>query len=167
MRCLLSLLLMGCNIPEGPEPCDLDPSSCRRTRGFYIDPACTLSSELVVEAGEGYDAFEAVGSALEIQTGVQGGSHFFGAVRVGQAALDRYEVLEVTFSLTTPGEDEPHTDRTVVLGDFEPIEVDDEGRVVAYGYLVEVTTGFARDDLYSVSVRDPCGRKGSDTVTLR
>ncbi len=166
MRFALALLLLGCVIPQGPDPCDLDPTSCRRGESFTLDPECTLTGDLVVQAGEGYERFETVGDGLDVQEGFQGGRHFFGAVRVENAALDRYDQLEAHFSLTRPDEEEAYTERTVVLGDFEPIEQDAEGRVVAYGYIVRVDEGSSSGDLYEVSVRDPCGRTGSDTITL-
>ncbi len=178
---LVACVLLGCVFPDAPDPCELDRTGCRSGGGFALDPECMLDGELEVVLGEGYDGFESVGGALDLQNGVQGGQHIFVAVRVKNPALDRYDLLEARFTLTQRFEDadecheqglEPEcewvlAERTLVLGDVEPLQVTGEGAVEAYGFLMVLDRRPSRGDEYAVTVRDPCGRTGRAAIELR
>jgi len=157
-------------IPTPPTICKVDRYACRAAEAFELDPSCTLAGELEVRVGEGYDGFEGIGDRLEVHHGSQGGQHIFAAVRVANPALERYEVLEVRFTVVRADMDCPDVgdpctrtlaERTLVMGQVDPLSADDDGAVEAYGVLLVLDQNPRTGDVYSATVRDPCGREGT------
>src|SRR5688572_2897194 len=73
---------------------------------FELDPSCELDGELVVELGDGTDGFVPLAEGLgpNVFHGSQGGTHMFLGVRIGNLALDRYEVVRVTTGMFDPAQ---------------------------------------------------------------
>lgn len=167
--------------PTSPDPCDGDRFGCSDdTSAFQLDPTCTLTGELAVELGEGEASYQALpqGAPPTIHFGGQGGQHVYLAVRVANAALDRYDKLKVTATAVTlqacPGSDgggpaatcpQPNGRRDLVLGAAHPLRVVD-GLVEEVGILLVLDWWPSdRDRRFEVRVQDPCGREGTAAHT--
>ncbi len=162
--------------PDGEDPCDADRFGCADGQ-LDIDPSCELEGELVVAVGSGEGAFEplAAGEQPPVFTGPQGGQHTLLGVRVENAALDRYDELQVELGIFSAAQcpapeaddlqtpctgDPPAGTRTVVLGDQVPLAVTDAGIVEEHDIVVFVAGLDQPDMVLQAIVVDPCGRHG-------
>ena len=102
MLWVLVLAALGCG-PQGqhssqPDPCRDDLFGCLEPPAqFELDPECFIDGDLDVEIGWGQEVFHDFGEVPEVQYGFQGGQHIFWGIRVSNAALDRYDLLRVTY----------------------------------------------------------------------
>lgn len=171
MRTLLGILALcacGCG-PTLSTPCTTDRFACNDSSdGFVLLSDCTLTEALAVEIGYGQSSFTPLltDGTLPVYSGAQGGQHTFLGVRIANAALDRYDKLEVHFLLTSvdpvgcdewsaiPGGDaissdasgdtssgggaciRKYSERTVVLGQGAKIKKDAKGAVVEVGLVL-------------------------------
>ncbi|MCB9506847.1 MAG: hypothetical protein H6698_02285 [Myxococcales bacterium] len=88
--------------PKDDDPCEIDAFGCRDPSGELPSATCEDMSPLTVEVGWGERAFTGFETPLEIHYGLQGGQHGFFAIRVTNAALDRYDQLRLTISTVAP-----------------------------------------------------------------
>src|SRR5262245_4279217 len=74
------------------------PSGVEMGGEFELDPSCMLDGTLEVELGDGSNGFTplADGESPVTHHGPQGGTHMWIGVRIGNLALDRYDVVRVT-----------------------------------------------------------------------
>lgn len=181
---LAATFVLGCPNP-GPGPCEDDAFGCEVSGGLELDPSCELDGELVVELGWGLDDFSAFDEEpARIWHGFQGGTHTFLGVRVPNAALDRYERIEVTFRhdvieaeclddwpdviLSRDFLEECATgyvnERRVLFGERAAIRTDADGGMVEWGIFLEIP--WSEPTVVSAEVRDPCDRRGFDAVVF-
>lgn len=178
--CLLALPFIwgGFCFPDpDPDPCELDPFRCQDPGVFEYDDSCELTGELQVEVGHGETRFETFDTVPEQHFGGQGGSHIFVAVRVLNAALDRYDKLLVKLDLTTPitgcesdgGDVGSNTctylraTRTVTLGQNGAIRTNSTGAVEEVGIILFDAGSYDEPNTLTATVEDPCRRAGTDT----
>lgn len=167
---------VGCHDCDGgSDPCELDLLGCEDDLDvFAIDPSCGLEGDLEVVLGDGDGAFMALGDgeSPEVHWGMQGGQHIFGAVRVLNPDLERYDMLRVTFGVSWGSLDagsrthelqwESLGSRTVVLGAKQPLVAGPDGAVEETGILV-VLDWWPEGEVRAIDllVEDPCGRTGT------
>ena len=172
----------GCG-PTDPTPCELDRLGCDPTEDpdFYLASCPTdVMGELEVEVGTGESSFEpfSEGGGPIVHYGPQGGQHVFLGARVKNARLDVSPKLKFTFYVgegegcapPQSGEDgeEPACarrlgGRSIVFGapGFE-VRKNANGEVEEYGLVVFVDVpATVVAALVSVTVEDPCRRKGA------
>lgn len=161
----LLTLLSACSPDSSGDPCDLDRYGCQDgLGGFEIDPTCELTGELVVEAGHGENEFIALapGDLVPAEFGSQGGQHLFGAFRVLNADLTRYDMLSVVVEVQWASSEETMGYRDIVLGLDEPIPTASDGAVEVSGLLVFLVSWPRTVPKRLVyTVQDPCGRTGT------
>ena len=149
---VLAICACGCG-PALPSPCATDRFGCgSSTEGFTLLEGCTLTEPLAVEMGYGQTTFTPLLSEalLPVYTGTQGGQHTFLGVRVANAALDRYDKLEVHYLLTS----------------VEPIACD-EWNAIPGSDVISSDAGSSDDSDDSSSGSGTCVRKfGERTVVL-
>ena len=170
--------LLGCPSPE-PGPCEDDALGCEESGTLAMDPSCELTGELEVHVGWGLDGYSTFDTRAQIWDGFQGGQHTFLAIRIPNAALDRYDEVEVLFEMSSVDPDcvenwdevilsaeliaecstEPPESRRVLFGERAPIRTDVDGAMQEYGIFLEVHS--TEWTLVSASALDPCGRTGS------
>lgn len=147
------------------DPCDADPAGCGEGDSFELDPSCTLEGDLMIELGQGQNAYAPLGAGElpEVHYGSQGGTHMWIGVRVANHARD-YPKLEIELELLwAQGACDPEcdwqvsTERTLVVGESDLELTDDAGAQVAG------ITMFGGEETGAVraTVRDPCGRTGT------
>jgi hypothetical protein len=188
--CLLAIVVALTACETITDPCDDARFACEDSvLGFALDPTCTLEGDLTVEVGQGESAFVVLtdNEMPTLVTGNQGGQHTFLAVRVMNAALDRYDVLKTRFAFYlikpcgahdggTPVDQEksgPEDDcrylqnsRNLILGVQQPIRTvvgtTEAAMVEEFGVLIRTgdTPDFERE--LELQVDDPCGRRGFD-----
>jgi hypothetical protein len=168
---LLALLpqLVGCGLfgSEGGG----GPSGVDMGGDFELDPSCMLDGTLEVELGDGTDGFMSLadGESPVLHHGPQGGTHMWLGVRVGNLALDRYDIARVTTGMfdpaqcESPGEpcEEPaawHTGQWV-LGDVEPLNAIDE-HTIEQDQLTALLEIDSEELVLQARVEDPCGQVG-------
>lgn len=156
--------------PDGG-PCDDDRFGCEAGQ-FEIDETCELEGELFVHVGGGEGGFTSLeeGEQPPVFSGAQGGQHTMIGVQIDNADLERYERLRVEIGIypvsacTVEGEPCEGTpdigERTVVLGDLEPLQVNDDGVVEEYGLVVFLGLPSEPEAVLQLEVEDPCGRYG-------
>jgi len=162
----------GCG-PAPSDPCEQDRQGCAPSPGLPMGVECAAEPVLAVELGTGQSSFQALepGKAPELFYGEQGGVHTFGSVRVTGAQLDRYDQLELVFSIQSPcstadgfacpDEFRDVEVRTALVGGEVPLNVAG-GVVEETGFLIFAETlAYERDTPHRlrVEVRDPCGRR--------
>ena len=161
---------LGCGPVE--DPCDQDRQGCAPSPGLPITATCAAEPTLTAEVGTGEGRFEtlAPGQVPELHYGAQGGVHLFASTRVRGAQLDRYDQLELVFSLQSPCPDCPEgfrdTEvRTALVGGPTPLRVAD-GVVEEAGFLLfadAVENEYDAPHRLRVEVHDPCGRAAVGT----
>lgn len=182
---LIGLTLAGCS-PFGTSPSRGEPSRCEQDRYDCQErtdvPAvagCELEGELTIEIGFGMSAFAPLADGEPPATYSGGGgfqaasaSHVGAALRIGGAALDRYDVLGAQVSVyeagvcVTMGEDSRMcdgvpwiADRSVLLGDGPELNV--VGSVVEeYGITMPIESLGPGAYVVQALVLDPCGQMG-------
>lgn len=179
MRCAipsfvgLVLALPGCFPfgPPGPDPCAEDRFECRDGE-LELDATCDDDDDLIVSIGGGESAYTPLepGAQPPIVYGTQGGQHTTLGVEVLNAELDRYDRVRVEVGIYPasmcpvagkPCEGEPWLGRrTVVLGDFEPLRVTEDGIVQEFGIVVFLGATTEPEAVIQLEVEDPCGRHG-------
>lgn len=159
--------------PTGPDPCASDRFRCEEGV-FQENATCDDDDDLIVHVGAGERSYEPLeeGEQPPIVHGVQGGQHTMLGVVVDNAELDRYDRLQVEIGIYPasmcaeigrPCAGEPTLGhRVVVLGDFEPLRVTEDGLVQEYGILVFLGFTGESEAVIQLEVRDPCGRTGLD-----
>lgn len=178
-RCALAILLgtSGCflfgNDDGGADPCDADRFGCADGE-LDVDPSCELQDELVVAVGGGEGEFEPLpeGTSPKIFNGAQGGQHVLVGVRIDNAALDRYDELQVQLGIFSASQCPEDDDllaactgtptggtRTVVLGDEVELAIV-EGGVVEEHDIVVFLEAFTDAMVLEAIVVDPCGQQG-------
>ncbi|MCB9546725.1 MAG: hypothetical protein H6706_12845 [Myxococcales bacterium] len=159
----------GCENVEGP--CVQDRQGCASSGGLTETAECDAEPALSVELGTGRSGFVALaeGELPPLFYGPQGGVHLFGSVRVFGAQLDRYNSLELRFTLevgpaTCPDGPcgEVREERTVLLEG--PLNVTADGTVEEPGFVVfaDAIEGVDGPIYFRVQVTDPCGRVAED-----
>lgn len=176
----------ACEAPAGA--CDADYLACDDGAGtFRLDPTCTLTGPLTVQLGQGDSHYSPLPEGVfpTLYRGPQGGTHAFVALRVEAPEADGITALEAHFelrSLDPAGVCSPPTayrspvdvpghgpvcssvgqDRRVVLGVRSPLRRDGSA-IEEFGL---VLVGAYQPDAWwlGVTVRDQCGRTGSDAV---
>lgn len=138
---------------------------------FELDPACVLDDALDVELGDGSDGFAALGDGVspQVHHGSQGGTHMWIGVRIGNLALDRYDIVRVTTGVFDPAQCEPlgapcetpamwQTGQWV-LGDVEPLDPIDE-HTIEQDRLTHIFDIHGQELVLQAWVEDPCGQVG-------
>jgi hypothetical protein len=158
----------GSDPPSGPAA-----SGPACTAAFEPAPECTLEGDLVVEIGQGADAYEALADGespeIHVSAGFQGGSssHVELGLRVEKHSLE-YPELEINFDLLNCPDDDPECQsaqsvegRLCVLGadDFEYRE-DGSAEVASIDVFADTWEGVGRKAI-SLNVEDRCGRVGT------
>ncbi len=174
----------GCPLFSGPE--DTGPSRCEQDRYDCQDrsdvPAadgCDLEGELSVEIGAGLEAFEPMSDG-EPPREYSGGGGFQGpaamhvgvGLRIGGAALDRYDVIGARVGVYEAGacmtmadgsqmcDGVPWiADRSVLLGDGPALNVVD-GMVEEFGLTMPIEPLTPGQYVVQAIVEDPCGQLG-------
>lgn len=169
----------GCG-PVEPSPCELDRLGCDPTEDpdFYLASCPSeVSGALEVEVGTGESSFEAFseGGGPVVHYGPQGGQHVFLGARVKNARLDVSPKLKFTFYVgegedcqAPEGSEDPTCvrrlgGRSIVFGapGFE-VRKNANGEVEEYGLVIFVDVpSQVSPALVSVTVEDPCRRKGA------
>ena len=154
----------GCGPAE--DPCDQDRQGCAPSPGLPTNATCAAEPMLSAEVGSGERTFLALspGQVPEMHYGTQGGVHIFASARVRGAQLDRYDQLELIFSVQSPCADCPEgfvdaETRTALVGGDVPLQVAD-GVVEEPGFLLFADVLSYEDTPHRLRllVRDPCGR---------
>jgi hypothetical protein len=151
------------------------PTSVPEGGAFQHDPSCMLDGSLSIEIGDGTDGFRALapGVGPEQHFGPQGGSHSFAGVRIGNVALDRYDVVLVELTMFEASEC-PELGRactgaamnvpgTWVLGDVAPLEIVGDDTIEQDKLLVPVGDG---EVVLQALAEDPCGRVGLGQISF-
>lgn len=170
MRARLSILVASiCACPAGA------PTGVPQGGELEHDPTCTLAGSLSVEIGDGTEGFLAVapGEGPVAHSGPQGGMHSFAGVRIGDLALDRYDVVLVELTMFAASEcPEPgractgapmNVSRSWVLGDVAPLEVVDDDTIEQDRLVVPVGEGAV---VLQARVEDPCSRTGLGQISF-
>ena len=159
--------------PGDPDPCETDRVRCEEG-SFALDAVCAGDDDLVVHVGAGEGDYGELddGEQPPIIFGVQGGQHTMLGVSIENAELDRYERLRVEIGIypasmcerdAEPCRGEPTLGhRVVVLGDFEPLRMTEDGLVQEFDILVFLGWTNEREAVIQLEVQDPCGRRGID-----
>ncbi|HWB76201.1 MAG TPA: hypothetical protein VG755_14625 [Nannocystaceae bacterium] len=147
------------------------PGGVQMGGDFELDPSCELDDMLEVELGDGSEGFVALGEGQSPTThhGPQGGTHMWLGVRIGNLALDRYEMVRVTTGMFDPAQCEPlgepcetpaawHTGQWV-LGDDEHLDAIDE-HTIEQAELTAVFDIHGQELVLQAWVEDPCGQVG-------
>lgn len=179
-------LTVGCEAPAGP--CAVDYLGCDDGVGsFRLDPNCRLTGPLTVQIGQGESEYTPLPEGVFPTTfrGAQGGKHAFLGVRVEGPEAETVTSIEATFEvrrLDPEGACSPPSasrspvdvsgygpvcssvweDRTVVLGVRTPLRRD--GSAIEEFGLVMVGAYQPEAWWLGVTVRDQCGRTGTDAV---
>jgi len=166
--------------------CDQDRYACQTLSELpTTGEACELDGELTVTIGTGSSAFSLLASGQVPRTGTAGGSsgsgqspgspgsiHAIFALRIEDAALDRYEQLAARIGIfeadrcTDFGTDRicdgsPWiADRMVVLGAGPTLNVVDGGIVEEYGLTASMDELEMGAYVIQAIVEDPCGQLG-------
>jgi hypothetical protein len=165
--------LSGCFLfgQAGSDPCAEDRFGCLDT-DLQEHATCEADDDLIVHVGAGEGSYQALepGEPPSIVYGAQGGQHTTLGVEVENAELDRYDRLRVEIGIYPasmcpvagdPCEGEPTLGRrSVVLGDFEPLRVTEDGVVQEFGIVVFLGGTEEPEGVIQLEVEDPCGRRG-------
>ena len=174
----IALSTSGCFLfgnDDSADPCDADRYGCADGE-LDVDPSCELQGELVVAVGGGEGEFEPLpeGTSPTIFNGAQGGQHVLVGVRVDNAALDRYDELQVQLGIfpasqcPAPESDDLLTactgapsggSRTVVLGDATELALVDGGIVEEHDIVIFLES-FSEGMVLQAIVVDPCDQQG-------
>ncbi|HET6582046.1 MAG TPA: hypothetical protein VFG69_01340 [Nannocystaceae bacterium] len=148
---------------------DDGPGGVEMGGDFEVDPSCMLDDALVVELGDGTDGFAmlADGDGPTLHFGPQGGTHMWLGVRVGNLALDRYDVVRLTVGIFDPSQCEseapcdgpPRLMGEWVLGEVEPLDPVDE-HTIEQDQLTFIVDIEGEDVVLQARVEDPCGQTG-------
>ncbi len=183
---VFAALLVGCEAAQGP--CAADYLGCDDGEGtFRLDPNCTLTGPLNVQIGQGDAAFTPLPEGVfpTLHHGPQGGEHMFLAVRVEGPEAETVTSIEATFEVRRL---EPEGVCTPPLRGFSPVDVPGHGPICSYvgkdrSVVLGVRSPLRRDGSaieefglvlvggyqpnawwVGVTVRDQCGRTGTDAV---
>lgn len=150
---------------------DGGPSGVPMGGDFELDPSCMLDDMLEVELGDGSDGFTPLADRESPVThhGPQGGTHMWLGVRIGNLALDRYDVVRVTTGLFDPSQCEPEGAPCEapaqwdagqwVLGDDEPLDPIDE-HTIEQDQLTAIFDIHGQELVLQAWIEDPCGQVG-------
>ncbi len=176
----VAVAAVGCGSDEDESLCVTEKFNCaNQTEGFVRPDRCTADGDLEITIGHGEAEFTplAEDELPGIHHGSQDGLHAWMGVRIGNAALDKYDTLKVRFELLyhitggacaggvkgTAGEDCVRTmgSRELMLGSNTPLRVLEDGTIEEFGIVVFVD--YNPSGLWEVKldVSDPCGRSTS------
>lgn len=150
---------------------DDGPDGVEMGGGFELDPSCELDGELSLAIGDGAEGFTALGDGQSPQVfhGPQGGSHMWLGVRIGNVALERYDVVRVASEMFDPaqclevgqpceGPGQWHSGEWV-LGDVTELEPID-AHTLEQDRLTAIFDIHGQALVLQVTVEDPCGQVG-------
>lgn len=158
----LCIALFGCPSPSAP-------TGVPQGGSFQHDPSCTLDGALTITLGDGTSGFAelATGVGPTEHHGPQGGTHSFVGVRIGNLALDRYDIVLLELSVFAAAQcptagaacvDHPQWGQgRWVLGDDTSLDPIDE-HTIEQDQLV-TNPGYDAVVLQA-QVEDPCGQVG-------
>jgi len=171
-----------CQPEEPTQTCEMDPLGCAPETMLVLDPTCTRDDPLIISLGEGESTYTPLSDEHwpEVNSGFQGGQHFFLGVE-----LDNPEVgspgLEIQFVVRAAEEcpiEAPSNSCTWTTFGARDLVVTDPALLITVGDKL-TTTGYvvildenpewvynswARVDV-SATVRDACDRVGSATFS--